>query len=200
MVGGFYYTIEILKSDCYTVNLKRECLGRQALRALSTLKLTFSLNKQQSNQACWVFYPKAFTLLKRQMSELVWLPPRQKGGIYAEAVSKDATGCSSMQRYPDWLLIWSRITRILWPLNFCLPKILPYGRLLKWWAWTQILTMSKYFLGFSQSDSFSLQTGFRLQTQVHGTSYLREIRVSPGCEEKMTMNPKLPMKRVTPVI
>lgn len=28
MVGSFYYTKEILKSDSYTVNLKRECLAR----------------------------------------------------------------------------------------------------------------------------------------------------------------------------
>lgn len=55
------------------------------------------------------------------MSELVWLSPRQKGGVSAEAVSKDAAGCSSMQRYPNWLQ--DTMAPDFLPVTSCVHKI-----------------------------------------------------------------------------
>lgn len=140
------------------MNLKKECLGRGNA---FTLKLTFCLcllDKQQSNQTCWVFYPEAFTLLKRQMSD--WCDCGSD--VKVAHIQRQRL---RMQRYPNQLWIWSRMVRVLWPLTSCLELHMcarvPYGGLLKWWAWMWLLMASKSFLDFFQPESFSLQTGIQ---------------------------------------
>lgn len=108
---------------------------------------------------------RSLYFIKKTDVRLMWLWPRHKGGTYTEAASKDAAACSSVQRYPNWIWIWSRMVRVLWPLTSCLELHMctrvPYRGLLKWWAWMWLLMASKSFLDFFQPDSFSLQTGIQ---------------------------------------
>lgn len=105
--GWLLYPIEILKSDCCIMNPKK--VSRQWKHFCSEAHLLPECLGQTAKQSAMLsLFSRAFTLWKRQLPDLVWVWPRHKDGTSAEAAPKDAAGCSSWQRYPIHLWIWSR--------------------------------------------------------------------------------------------
>lgn len=65
MVGNFYFTKEILKSDCYTVNLKREYLGRGKHLGHFYSEAHFLLEQTAEQSGMLSILSKSFYLTKK---------------------------------------------------------------------------------------------------------------------------------------
>lgn len=176
------------------MNLKKECLGRGNT---FTLKPTFCLcllDKQQSNQACRVFYPEAFTLLKRQMSD--WCdcgPDIRVAHIQRQRLRMQlhAAACRGIPTGSEYEVEWS---------GYCGPWLLAWNSTCAQECHTEGYSNDGLGCGFwwqvNLSWTFSSlipslsRLGFRLQPSAHVTSYPTVTRVSPECKEKMTVTPQ----------
>lgn len=180
------------------MNLKKECLGRGNTFTLKPNFCLCLLDKQKSNQARRVFYPEAFTLLKRQMSD--WCdcgPDVRVAHIQRQRLRMQlhAAACRGIPTGSEYEVEWS---------GYCGPWLLAWNSTCAQECHTEGYSNDGLGCGFwwqvNLSWTFSSlipslsRLGFRLQTSARITSYPTVTRVPQSAKRRWKWLPKLFMK------